>query len=188
MDAAREMEKLWRQDMGRDKITPSGCPWPYQCLHEWEDGREQERPTSEVLAVLKWTRWRMWSCKKTADNYFLQALLPQIALRPRQGRWECFDFTAALSWLESSTGSMGWLRLKRFYAEWLQFLAKALSGSGYMGSLYRLCHLDGPKTLPVAGLEPGSTDFKTSCSINCAIGLFLEQSYLLCSSTVKAST
>jgi hypothetical protein len=44
---------------------------------------------------LKWTRWSMWFCKK-AENDCLHALLPQIALRPRQARWECFDFTAAL--------------------------------------------------------------------------------------------
>jgi hypothetical protein len=102
MDAAREVEKLWQGDIGRGRTAPSRCSWPYQCLHEWKDGPEQERLTSEVLAVLKWNRWRLWSCNK-ADNDCLQALLPQIA-----------------GWLESSTGSMGWLRLKHFYAEWLQ--------------------------------------------------------------------
>jgi len=47
------------------------------------------------------------------------------------------------AWLESSTASMWWLRLKRIYAEWLQFLAKAL--------------------------DPEINALRTSCSTNCAM-------------------
>ena len=46
---------------------------------------------------------------------------------------------------------MGWLHLKCFYAEWLQFLAKALSGSGYMGNRCRFKILCSGRTRKAGG-------------------------------------
>ena len=142
---------------GKRQDAPSGFPWPYQCLHEWEDGWEQERLTSEVLVVLRWTRWRMWFCKDT-DNDCLQTLLPQIALRPRQSRWECFDLTAALRltriiyWLHGGDCASNASMQNDF-----SFLPKLSLGLDIweVSIVSRSFALDGPKRLAAAGLEPG---------------------------------